>query len=259
MRALKDFAVADATTATHENGDAGGGFDDFVVDAHVVGRIGLDDVGTELDGLTNEVGDGGFIAVDHVATGFFVRLKHKRLHHHRHAVVVGLGLEFEDVLDAFGVHFGCAGDLEEVHADAGGVVAHGLEHAVFEHEAEAAVFGQRLAVNVRHVGAQHEAGLLAAGDLLQMARHAERELDRVRGCLDECLQHGAHVLDAMQEASLVEEAMIDGDVEAAVGLGVEEAFEAEGFHGGEWAFTSARAGGQLSQGRSQNLDELFMR
>jgi hypothetical protein len=65
-----------------------------------------------------------------------------------------------------------------------------------------------------------------------MPRHAERELDRIRRGIDERLHHRAHVLDALQEARLVEEAVIDGHIEAAVGLGVEEAFEAEGFHGG---------------------------
>jgi hypothetical protein len=33
-----------------------------------------------------------------------------------------------------------------------------------------------------------------------------------------------------EKAGLIEEAVIDGDIEAAVGLGIKEAFEAEGFH-----------------------------
>ena len=204
-----------------------------MVDAHVVGGISLDDVGTEFDGLAHEVGDGGFVAIDHVAAGFFVRLKHQRLHHHRHAIIIGLGLEFEDVFNALGMHFRRTGDLEEVHAHAGGVVTHCLQHAVFEHEAEAAVLRQRLAVNVGHIGTQHETGLLTSRHLLQMPRHAERELDRVRSGLDERLHHRAHVFDTLQESGLVEEAVIDSDIEAAVGLGVEETFETEGFHGGK--------------------------
>ena len=54
----------------------------------------------------------------------------------------------------------------------------------------------------------------------------------LRRLLSAMLDDLAHVFDALKETGLIEEAMIDGDVEAAVGLGVEEAFEAEGFHGG---------------------------
>jgi hypothetical protein len=43
----------------------------------------------------------------------------------------------------------------------------------------------------------------------------------------------ADVLNAGEEAAFVEEAVIDGDIEAAAGLGIEEAVEAGGFHGQE--------------------------
>jgi len=36
----------------------------------------------------------------------------------------------------------------------------------------------------------------------------------------------AHVFNALEEARLIEEAMVDGDVEAALGRGVEEAVKA---------------------------------
>jgi len=51
-------------------------------------------------------------------------------------------------------------------------------------------------------------------------------LDGVRAGVDERGDDLAHVFDALQEAGLVEEAVVDGDVEAALGRGVEEAVEA---------------------------------
>jgi hypothetical protein len=39
---------------------------------------------------------------------------------------------------------------------------------------------------------------------------------------------------------LIEKPMIDSDIEAAVGLGIEQTFEAEGFHGG-WQLAGRKA------------------
>ena len=62
-----------------------------------------------------------------------------------------------------------------------------------------------LAVDVGDVDAQHERGLVAAGERLQQRRLAERELDRVGPRRDQRLDHALHVLDAGEEARLAEE------------------------------------------------------
>ncbi|MND03458.1 hypothetical protein D3C83_232800 [compost metagenome] len=64
-----------------------------------------------------------------------------------------------------------------------------------------------------------------------MAGLADGELDGVGTGVDEGLDDLAHVFDALEESGLVEETVIDGDVEAAGGFGVEETVETEGFHG----------------------------
>ena len=66
-----------------------------------------------------------------------------------------------------------------------------------------------------------------------MAGLTDRQLEGVGAGVDERGDDLAHVFDALQEAGLVEEAMVDGDVEAALGRGVEEAVETILLHEGE--------------------------
>ena len=126
-----------------------------------------------------------------------------------------------------------------------------------------------LAVDVGDVDAQHERGLLAAGERLQQRRLAERELDRVGPRRHQRLDHALHVLDAGDEARLAEEAVVDGDVDAAARRGVEEAVQAVGGghapiigtaarRGGAWKDPAAVviAGPNLTIDRTLSIDEL---
>ena len=61
-------------------------------------------------------------------------------------------------------------------------------------------------------------------------RLAEGELDGVRSGGGNRFHYFVHVLDAFQEAALIEKAVVHGDIEAAIGFGVEEASETIGFH-----------------------------
>ncbi|MEY5025335.1 MAG: hypothetical protein RLZZ244_863, partial [Verrucomicrobiota bacterium] len=83
--------------------------------------------------------------------------------------------------------------------------------------------GQLAAVDVGGVGAQDESGLLFSRDGLEVPCLADGELDGVGGGVDEGLDDVGHRLDALEEAGLVEETVVDGDIEAASGAGVEEA------------------------------------
>ena len=158
LGALEDFAIADATSATNEDGNAAGGFDDFVLEAHVVGGIRFDVVCPKFDGLADKVGNLGKVAINHVTSSLGVGLENEGLDHDGHAVVVGLRFELEDVLHALLVHFGSAWDLEEIDADASGVETHGLKHSFLDDEAEAGG-GKFLTVNVGHISSEDEAGL----------------------------------------------------------------------------------------------------
>ena len=158
LRAFEDFTVTDTPTATNKDGNAAGDFDDFVIEAHVVGGIGLDDVCPKFDGLADKVGNLGKVSVDHITSGFGVGLENEGFNHDGHAVVVGLWLELENVLHALLVHFGGAWDLEEIDADASGVETYGLKHSFLDDEAEAGG-GKFLAVDVGHISSEDEAGL----------------------------------------------------------------------------------------------------
>ena len=61
-------------------------------------------------------------------------------------------------------------------------------------------------------------------------RLADRELDGVRRRMHQRLHRFAEILDALQKGGLVEEAVVDGDVEAAPGGGIEETVETIFFH-----------------------------
>ena len=86
---------------------------------------------------------------------------------------------------------------------------------------------QGLAVDVRHVGAQHERGLVLAWQRLQMSRLADGQLDGVWRARDDGLNGGGHIFDASQEARLIEEAVVDGDIEA-IAVGAEEPVQSWG-------------------------------
>ena len=71
---------------------------------------------------------------------------------------------------------------------------------------------------------------MPAWNALQVAGLAHGKLDSVGRGVHQGLDDLGHGLYALQEAGLVEEAVIHRDIKAAVGLGVEQAFESEFFH-----------------------------
>ena len=225
----EDFGFGGFAAAAHEDGNAAGGLDDFVVDRDVVGGVGLDDVGAEFDGLADERDDFGRVAVDHVAAGFGVGLEDEGLDHERHAVVIAERFEDADVLDALVGDLGLFRNAKKIHDDAGGIEAHALEHGVGDGAGEerARELG---AVDVGDIGAQDEGGLAADGKLLEMRRLPDGELDGVRRGGGDRGDGGGEILDPGEKRRLIEEAVIEGDIEAAAGLGIEETIEAGGFH-----------------------------
>ena len=143
--------------------------------------------------------------------------------------MVRLHLQPQDVLDALRMHLRGARDLEKVHAHTGRIQADRLQHRLLNHQAEPAR-RQLAAVHIRHVRPQHQAGLLAAPDFLEVPRLADSELDGVGTRIHKGAHHLAHVLNALEKAGLVEKAVVDGHVEASAGADVEQSLESVGFH-----------------------------
>jgi hypothetical protein len=115
---------------------------------------------------------------------------------------------------------------QQVHDGASGVEAHRLlDGAVDDLGEQQLAVGALGAVDVGDVGAHDEGGLGCGVQPLQQRRLAGRELDRVGPGVHERADDARHVLDPGQEAVLAEEAVVDGDVEAAA-VGCEEAVEA---------------------------------
>jgi hypothetical protein len=119
--------------------------------------------------------------------------------------------------------------LEKIHDDTHRIQPHGLLDSVSDHAAEQGR-GQFATVDVRNIGAEHERGFLFAGNFLQQFRLADRELDRIGRGGNESFDARPEILDSGEKATLIEESVVDGDIEAAVGLGVEESVEAITFH-----------------------------
>ena len=224
--ALEDLAVAHAPAAADEQRDAGDGHDALVL-GDVVAGIGLDDVGAELDGLADDADDAIDVSARVIARRAL--LEGERLDHQRHPDVVAVGAQPADVLDALPPHLGAAGHVEQVRDDAGGVEPDGLADGVLDHQ-RPRVGGDLGRVDVRGVGAHDERGLVAAGVALEQVGLAGRELDGVGRGVDQRRDRGLHVLDAGEEVGLAGEAVVDGDVEAAAGGGVEESVQAVGLH-----------------------------
>jgi hypothetical protein len=229
--AFEDFLVGRFATAAHEDGDAAGDLDDFVVNGNVVGGIGLDDVGAEFNGLADERENFFEVAIDHVAAGFLVGLKDEWLNHERHAVAVALGFDLEDVQDALVGHFGLLGNAKEIHYDATRIEAHGLFDGLIDHAAEKSA-RESGAVNVGYIGAENERGFFFAEQRLEVMRLADGELNGVGCGLHKDFDRLFEIFDALQEAAFVEKSVVDRDIKAAIGLGIEQTIEAVLFHEG---------------------------
>ncbi len=229
LRALEDLLVADAAAAAQQQRharDRG----HAVVLGEVVGGVGLDDVGAELDRLADEAHDAVDVAARLVAASP-AALERERLDHQRHPRAVALGAQLADALEAVAAQAVLAGDVEEVDDDAGGVEADGVPDGVVDHE-RPRVLGRLGGVDVRRVGAQDERGLVAAGVALEQVGLADGELDRVRLGVDEHVDRLRHVLDPGEHRGLAGHPVVDRDVEAAARRRVEEAVEAVLLHGG---------------------------
>ena len=74
------------------------------------------------------------------------------------------------------------------------------------------------------------AGFCLAGQGLEVMRLADGELDGVRRGGDEDVDALLEIFDALEEIALVEEAVVHGDIEAAVGFGVKQAVQTVAFH-----------------------------
>ena len=166
-----------------------------MIHAHVVGRIGLDDVRSQLDRLPNERKNFERVAIHHVAAGRRIGLKDERLDHQRHAVAVALWFDLQNVLDALVAHFRLIGDAEEIHHHASGIEPKRLLDGVFDHAAEERA-RKFLAVNIRHVRAQNEGRLVPARQRLQESRLADGELNGVGRGRDQRANGIGEVFDA---------------------------------------------------------------
>jgi uncharacterized protein (TIGR00645 family) len=144
-------------------------------------------------------------------------------------MAIALGFELQDVLDALIGDLGFAGNPEEIHNHARRIETDRLLHGVLDHSAKERA-RQFFAVDVGDIRAEYKRGFWTDGKGLQVMRLTDRELNRIGGRMHECLYCFTEVFDALQECGFVEEAVVDRDVEAALGGGIEESVETIFFH-----------------------------
>ena len=88
---------------------------------------------------------------------------------------------------------------------------------------------QNRAIDIGHIGAQDQRRLMPPRQRLENRGMPDGQLNRIRRSFDQSGDGFLDAFDAGQEAVFVEKAVIDGDIETAVGDRVEKAFESEGF------------------------------
>jgi hypothetical protein len=88
--------------------------------------------------------------------------------------------------------------------------------------------GEGTAVDIGDISAEHERRALSATAALNQACLTNRQLNGIRGCLDQGVDRVSEVFDARQKCRLAKEAMIDRDVKASLGIGVEQSVQAGG-------------------------------
>lgn len=143
--------------------------------------------------------------------------------------MVTLQFESTDVFNALIRDSGRSGNLEKIHAHAGGIESDSLKTRLLDHRAQR-LDGQLPAIDICHIRAENERRFLTARDFLQMAGLACRELNRIRRSVHNGFHSLSHVFNACQKTGLVEKTVIDGDIKTAAGLGVEETVKAVVFH-----------------------------
>jgi hypothetical protein len=143
--------------------------------------------------------------------------------------VVALEFESADVFNALIGDPRRSGNLEKIHAHAGGIESNGLKTRFLDHRTQS-LDGQLAAIDICRIRSENERGFLTARDFLQMAGLTGRELNRIRRGFHNGFHSLRHVFDACQKAGLIEKAVIDGDIKAAAGFGIEETVETVGFH-----------------------------
>ncbi len=196
FRALEDFLVWRLAAAANEDRYAASDFDDLAVNGDVIGRVSLDDVSAEFDGLANEWEDFFEIAINHVATGLLVGLKDERFDHKGHGVAIAFRLDAQNVENALVGYFGLLGYAEKIDDDAGGIKAQGLLDRLFDHAAEESS-RERCAINVGDVGAKDQSGFLFAGKRLEVVSLADGELNGVGRRLNEGLDGRGKILNPL--------------------------------------------------------------
>ena len=206
-----------------------GDLDNLVIHAHVVGRIGFDDVRSQLNRLSNERKNLHRIAIHHVAAGGRVGLKDERFDHQRHAVSITLRFDLQDILNALIARFRLIRDAKEVYHDASGIQTKRLFDRVFNHAAEEGA-RELLAVDIGHVGPQHQRRLLAPRQRLQESSLTEGQLNGIGRGRNQGFDGIGKIFDPGKKAILIEKPMIDSDVEAAVGFGVKKTVQTIRFH-----------------------------
>jgi hypothetical protein len=142
-----------------------------------------------------------------------------------------VALEFErtDVFNALVRDSRRSRNLKKIHAHAGGIESNSLKTRFLDHRAQR-LDGQLTAINIRHIRAENERGLLATVDFLQMAGLTGGELHRIRSGFHNGFHRLRHILNACEKAWLIKKAVIDSDIKAAAGFGIEETVEAVVFH-----------------------------
>ena len=192
-----------------------------MIHAHVVGWIGFDDVRSQLDRLPNERKNLKRVAIHHVATRSRIGLKDEWFDHQRHAITVALWFDLQNILNALVAHFRLIGDAKEVYHDTSGIQAKRLFDGVFNHAAEQCA-RKLLAVNIRHIRAQHQRRLVPARQRLQESSLADGQLNGVGRSRNQRVNGIGKIFDTGKKTILIEKSMIDGDVEAAIGFCVKE-------------------------------------
>src|SRR6266511_3251100 len=210
--AAQDLVVGHAAAASHEHRARARRLHHAGIVLQIVGWIRFDHIRPQLDGLTYERDDLLHVSIDAVAA--FAGPHRQRLDHERHRDGVACGPEGGNVADALLVELRLARKEEEIDDDAGRVQNDGALDYCLDNLTEKTA-GRRAAVEVRDIGAQNERRLARTRNALQEQGLPGRELNRIGAGLDESGHRSLHVLDPCEKGALAEEAVVDGDIEAA--------------------------------------------
>src|SRR5690606_1834535 len=160
---FENFLLGSPPASSDENRYSGSHFNNSVILLDIVTGIGLYDVGTEFNGLSDKRKDLLDRAIYHITATLFIGLHHQRLDHQGHPVTFTFRLQFRHIRNTLMIKFGLLREKQQVDYNTACIEGERLLDRSVDELAEQ-VTGQFLSIHIGNVRPENQGGFLPSGN-----------------------------------------------------------------------------------------------